>query len=106
MHLATSRLIYFSVSIIQVDVAQEMRGILVRIGRFQSLEVYYTKVHLKSIKQLWDEFESRQRTTKFQTNHSANTNEFQSNHSSVSFSTWLPSFYDELLLCLEQEWKW
>lgn len=22
------------------------------------------------------------------------------------FSSWLPSFYDELLLYLEQEWKW
>jgi conserved oligomeric Golgi complex subunit 7 len=26
--------------------------------------------------------------------------------SSLSFSSWLPSFYDETLLYLEQEWKW
>ncbi|GAB2273222.1 Regulator of nonsense transcripts 1-like protein [Dionaea muscipula] len=26
--------------------------------------------------------------------------------SMVSFSSWLPNFYDELLLYLEQEWKW
>lgn len=95
----------------KVEVAQEMRGILVRIGRFQSLEVYYTKVHLKSIKQLWDVFESRQRTNKLATEKNdgerlASLNEFQSNHSALSFLSWLPSFYDELLFYLEQEWKW
>jgi hypothetical protein len=24
----------------------------------------------------------------------------------LSFSSWLPNFYDETLLYLEQEWKW
>uniref|UniRef100_A0A803M3Y9 Conserved oligomeric Golgi complex subunit 7 n=1 Tax=Chenopodium quinoa TaxID=63459 RepID=A0A803M3Y9_CHEQI len=94
----------------KIEVAQEMRGILVRIGRFQSLEVYYTKVHLKSIKKLWDEFESRQRINKLATEKNDGqrlaSNEFQSNHSGLSFSKWLPSFYDELQLYLEQEWKW
>lgn len=88
-----------------------MRGILARIGRFQSLEVYYTKVHLKSIKSLWDVFESRQRPNKLPTDKNdgerlASTNEFQSNYSVLSFATWLPIFYDELLSYLEQEWKW
>ncbi|WJX34593.1 hypothetical protein P8452_22693 [Trifolium repens] len=32
--------------------------------------------------------------------------DFQSVSPTVSFSNWLPSFYDELLLYLEQEWKW
>ncbi|KAL2936530.1 Conserved oligomeric Golgi complex subunit 7 [Bienertia sinuspersici] len=95
----------------QVEVAQEMRGILVQIGRFQSLEVYYTKFHLKSLKKIWDEFESRQRANRLGTEKNdmgrlANVNEFQSSHSALSFSTWLPSFYDDLLLYLEQEWKW
>lgn len=95
----------------KVEVAQEMQRILVRIGRLQSLEVYYTKVHLKSIRQLWDEFESRQRINKLAAEKNdgeriISVNEFQSNHSALSFSTWLPSFYDELLLYLEQEWKW
>ncbi|XP_021769234.1 conserved oligomeric Golgi complex subunit 7-like [Chenopodium quinoa] len=94
----------------KIEVAQEMRGILVRIGRFQSLEVYYTKVHLKSIKKLWDEFESKQRINKLATEKNDGqrqaSNDFQSNHSGLSFSKWLPSFYDELQLYLEQEWKW
>ena len=33
--------------IMQVDVAQDLRGILIRIGRFKSLELHYSKVHLK-----------------------------------------------------------
>ncbi|XP_057524780.1 conserved oligomeric Golgi complex subunit 7 isoform X1 [Amaranthus tricolor] len=95
----------------KIEVAQEMRGILARIGRFQSLEVYYTKVHLKSIKSLWDVFESKQRANKLPTDKNdgerlASANEFQSNYSVLSFATWLPSFYDELLSYLEQEWKW
>lgn len=95
----------------KVDVAQEMRRILVRIGRFKSLEVYYTKVHIKHIKQLWDEFDSRLQTSKLATEKNngerlVSTTESQSNSLAVSFSSWLPSFYDELLLYLEQEWKW
>jgi len=97
--------------LMQVDIAQEMRGILVRIGRFRSLEVHYTKVHLKPMKQLWDEFESRQQGNKLAAERSdrerpASAFEFQSSSSAISFSSWLPSFYDELLLYLEQEWKW
>ncbi|GAV79125.1 COG7 domain-containing protein [Cephalotus follicularis] len=79
----------------KIDVAQDMRGILIRIRRFKSLEAHYTKVHLKSIKQLWDDFEAKQPI-----------NESQSYSSTISFFSWLPNFYDELLLYLEQEWKW
>lgn len=86
----------------QVDVAQDLRGILIRIGRFKSLESQYTKVHLKPITKLWGEFDSRQRANK-----SANDGgEVHLVAPSISFSSWLPSFYDELLLYLEQEWKW
>lgn len=97
--------------IMQVDVAQDLRGILIRIGRFKSLELHYSKVHLKSIKQLWEDFDSRQRTNKLSSERNeverlSSSNEFQSSSPSISFSSWLPSFYDELLLYLEQEWKW
>ncbi|OIW08788.1 hypothetical protein TanjilG_16369 [Lupinus angustifolius] len=85
----------------KVDAAQDLRGILIRIGRFKSLESQYTKVHLKPIKQLWDDFDSRDRANK-----SANESDFQSVSTALSFFSWLPSFYDELLLYLEQEWKW
>ncbi|XP_059450540.1 conserved oligomeric Golgi complex subunit 7 [Corylus avellana] len=95
----------------KVDVAQDLRGILIRIGRFKSLELHYSKVHLKSIKQLWEDFDSKQRANKLATERNeterlSSSNEFQSNSPSISFSSWLPSFYDELLLYLEQEWKW
>ncbi|XP_030934477.1 conserved oligomeric Golgi complex subunit 7 [Quercus lobata] len=95
----------------KVDVAQDLRGILIRIGRFKSLELHYSKVHLKSIKQLWEDFDSRQRTNKLSSERNeverlSSSNEFQSSSPSISFSSWLPSFYDELLLYLEQEWKW
>ncbi|XP_022736275.1 conserved oligomeric Golgi complex subunit 7 [Durio zibethinus] len=95
----------------KVDVAQDLRGILIRIGRFKSLELHYTKVHLKPIKQLWDDFDSKHRASKLanekiEIERLSNGNELQSSSPTVSFSSWLPSFYDELLLYLEQEWKW
>ncbi|XP_060189876.1 conserved oligomeric Golgi complex subunit 7 [Lycium barbarum] len=93
----------------KVDVAQEMRAILLRIGRFKSLELHYTKVHLKPIKRLWEDFDLRQQANKVaieksETDRQSNSQDFQL--STISFSSWLPSFYDELLLYLEQEWKW
>ncbi|KAK9291846.1 hypothetical protein L1049_019796 [Liquidambar formosana] len=95
----------------KVDVAQDLRGILIRIGRFKSLELHYTKVHLKPIKKLWDDFDSRQRANKLayeknEVERLSSSNDFQSSLPAISFSSWLPSFYDELLLFLEQEWKW
>lgn len=97
--------------IMQVDVAQDLRGILIRIGRFKSLELHYSKVHLKSIKKLWEDFDSKQRANRLASERNeveklSSSNEFQSSSPSISFSSWLPSFYDELLLYLEQEWKW
>ncbi|XP_016477839.2 conserved oligomeric Golgi complex subunit 7-like [Nicotiana tabacum] len=93
----------------KVDVAQEMRAILLRIGRFKSLELHYTKVHIKPIKRLWEDFDLRQQANKVaneksETERLSNAQDFHS--SMISFSSWLPNFYDELLLYLEQEWKW
>ncbi|MCL7046287.1 hypothetical protein MKW94_027037 [Papaver nudicaule] len=86
----------------KIDAVKDLRHILIRIGRFKSLEMNYTKIHLKPIKKLWDDFESRQRANKNEGDRLASISE----SSSVSFSSWLPSFYDETLLYLEQEWKW
>ncbi|KAL1362471.1 hypothetical protein AAHE18_03G083700 [Arachis hypogaea] len=36
----------------------------------------------------------------------SSSGDFQSALPTISFSSWLPNFYDELLLYLEQEWKW
>ncbi|CAI9092041.1 OLC1v1027184C1 [Oldenlandia corymbosa var. corymbosa] len=95
----------------KVDVAKDMRSILITIGRFKSLEVHYTKVHLKTIKKLWEEFDLRQQASKLANEKNEmqklpTSHNSQSNRSTFSFSSWLPSFYDELLLYLEQEWKW
>ncbi|KAL6530254.1 Golgi transport complex subunit 7 [Orobanche hederae] len=95
----------------KVNVAQEMRGILIRIGRFKSLESYYIKVHLKPIKKLWEDFDLRQQSNKLVTEKNevergSSSFDSQSSSSIMSFSRWLPSFYDDLLLYLEQEWKW
>lgn len=82
-----------------------------RIGRFKSLESYFTKVHIKPIKKLWEDFELRQQSSKL-ANEKNEVEQFsrgvdsQSNSPTISFARWLPSFYDELLLYLEQEWKW
>ncbi|RDX89592.1 Conserved oligomeric Golgi complex subunit 7 [Mucuna pruriens] len=95
----------------KVDAAQDLRGILIRIGRFKSLESQYIKVHLKPIKQLWEDFDSRERAPKSaseknEMERTSSGGDFQSVSPAVPFSSWLPSFYDELLLYLEQEWKW
>lgn len=87
-----------------------MRGILIRIGRFKSLELHYTKVHLKPLKKLWEDFEVRQQASKLARERNEveklSSHDYQSNSTRITFSNWLPSFYDELLLYLEQEWKW
>lgn len=85
---------------LKVDDVQGLRRILIRIGRFKSLELQYTKMHIKPLKILWEDFDSRQRTSKLEMEKHGD------NSTSVSFSSWLPSFYDEVLLYLEQEWKW
>lgn len=93
----------------KINVAQDLRGILIRIGRFKSLEMHYTKVHLKPIRHLWEDFDSRHQPSKAPRERNQvekRTNDVQSSLPAVSFSSWLPSFYDELLLYLEQEWKW
>ncbi|MED6173033.1 Golgi transport complex subunit 7 [Stylosanthes scabra] len=95
----------------KVDAAQDLRGILIRIGRFKSLESQYTKVHLKPIKKLWEGFDSKDRANKSANEKNemeriSSSGDFQSASPTISFSSWLPNFYDELLLYLEQEWKW
>ncbi|VAI92202.1 unnamed protein product [Triticum turgidum subsp. durum] len=84
----------------KIDAVQDLRGILTRIGRFKSLEVQYTKIHIKPLKKLWEDFDLKQRASR------AEVEKRGGEITSVSFSSWLPSFYDETLLYLEQEWKW
>ncbi|XP_077245073.1 conserved oligomeric Golgi complex component-related / COG complex component-like protein [Tasmannia lanceolata] len=82
----------------KVDAVQDFRQILIMIGRFKSVEMHYTKIHLKPILKLWEEFDSRQRANKLASE--------KHDGASLPFPSWLPNFYDEVLLYLEQEWKW
>ncbi|KAJ0964288.1 hypothetical protein J5N97_029410 [Dioscorea zingiberensis] len=94
----------------KVDAVQDLRQILIRIGRFKSLELQYTRMHMKPIKKLWEDYNSRLRASKLEIERHgerpSNLTDSSTKASSISFSSWLPSFYDELLLYLEQEWKW
>ncbi|KAK8934338.1 hypothetical protein KSP39_PZI014828 [Platanthera zijinensis] len=94
----------------KVEVVQDLRQILVRIGRYKSLELHYTRMHLKPLKKLWEVFESRQRANKLEMEkhgeRQSSIPNSTANASTISFNTWLPSFYDEFLVYLEQEWKW
>lgn len=80
---------------------QDLRGILIRIDRFKSLEVQYTKIHVKPLRKLWEDFDLKQRSSRVDIEKLGGES-----ISSLSFSSWLPNFYDEALLYLEQEWKW
>lgn len=93
----------------KVDAVQDYRQILDRIGRFKSLELHYTKIHLKPLKSLWDDFDSKYRTNKLasdKTGERLGSSISATTSGPPPFSSWLPSFYDEVLLYLEQEWKW
>ncbi|KAK9143070.1 hypothetical protein Syun_012470 [Stephania yunnanensis] len=85
----------------KVEMVRDLRQILIRIGRFKSLELHYTKINLKPIKKLWEGFDSRRKAERERL-----TSFNDSSHTVLSFSSWLPSFYDEVLLYLEEEWKW
>ncbi|MFS7899538.1 putative oligomeric Golgi complex subunit 7 protein [Helianthus anomalus] len=94
----------------KVNIAQDLREILIRIGRYKSLENHYTKVHLKFIRKLWEDYELKQRTKsgseRNQVESISSSHDYQPTLPTITFPSWLPSFYDELLLYLEQEWKW
>jgi len=85
----------------KVDAVQDLRGILIRIERFKSLEAQYTKIHVKPLKKLWEDFDLKQRASRLDMEKLGGES-----INGLSFSSWLPNFYDETLLYLEQEWKW
>ncbi|KAF8412995.1 hypothetical protein HHK36_000967 [Tetracentron sinense] len=106
-----NKLLVDALSNYKVDGVQDLRGILIRIGRFKSLEMHYTRVHLKPIKKLWEDFDLRQRANKLGSERHdverlSSLNESSSSLPTLPFASWLPGFYDEVLLYLEQEWKW
>lgn len=71
--------------------------------------MHYTKLNIKPIKKLWDEFDIKQHGNKI--GNDKQDSELTTMNSVIgaspqSFSSWLPNFYDEVLIYLEQEWKW
>ncbi|XP_020519649.1 conserved oligomeric Golgi complex subunit 7 isoform X2 [Amborella trichopoda] len=84
----------------KVDAVHDLWDILIRIGRFKSIELNYIKIHLKPIRNLWEGFEVRKGSDMLVTEKHVGEKNVS------SFSSWLPSFFDEVLLYLEQEWKW
>ncbi|BBN04234.1 conserved oligomeric Golgi complex subunit 7 [Marchantia polymorpha subsp. ruderalis] len=92
----------------KVDSTQGLRDILITIGRYSSLEQHYTRVRVRPLRRLWEEFESGKGGLPI--GKSATGVKLQTlagpNSVSVSFAEWLPKFYDEVLVQLEQELKW
>eukprot|EP00252_Welwitschia_mirabilis_P007981 TRINITY_DN19689_c0_g1_i1.p1 TRINITY_DN19689_c0_g1~~TRINITY_DN19689_c0_g1_i1.p1 ORF type:complete len:847 (-),score=167.14 TRINITY_DN19689_c0_g1_i1:101-2641(-) len=96
----------------KVEKAQELRNILIRIGRYKYLEQQYIKIRMKHLRQLWEEFDTGNQIigkgntdVRFSDRQSALLNTTGSGTYGL-FASWLPHFYDGLLLELEQEWKW
>ncbi|CAM6118369.1 unnamed protein product [Calypogeia fissa] len=93
----------------KVDSTQGLRDILIRIGRYSSLEQHYTRVRVKPLRRLWEEFESGKGglpVGKQSTNDKQPVTLIAQTDGSVSFLEWLPKFYDEVLVQFEQELKW
>eukprot|EP01018_Ginkgo_biloba_P014591 Gb_05711 [translate_table: standard] len=98
----------------KVDAAQGLRYILIRIGRYKYLEQQYTRIRMKPLRRLWEDFDSgKGGMTINRADNEKQVGDRQpesmgaiNNGPSRSFSSWLPHFYDEVLLALEQEWKW
>lgn len=100
----------------KVESTQGLRNILITIGRYKSLEQHYTRVRMRPLKRLWEEFESAKvgipLAKAAATDNSTGgdrrpaTMSTSANGSTTSFAEWLPHFYDEVLLVLEQELKW
>lgn len=51
-------------TISEVEVVQDLRGTLIGIGKFKSLELQYAKVHMKPVKKLWEDFDFKRRANK------------------------------------------
>ncbi|KAH7292646.1 hypothetical protein KP509_29G079000 [Ceratopteris richardii] len=99
----------------KVESTQSLYDILVTIGRYSSLEKQYTRVRLKPLRRVWEESDSGKGglalnklsiEEKPDDSRQASSLSVGDNNAQISFVDWLPHFYDEVLLYLEQEWKW
>ncbi|KAJ7562275.1 hypothetical protein O6H91_03G062100 [Diphasiastrum complanatum] len=92
-----------------------LRDIFITIGRYSSLEQQYSRVRMKPLRRLWEEFEAGKGPNAIgkpsigvtQGNERPLTGRGTPEDGSViSFLDWLPRFYDEVLLIFELEIKW
>lgn len=98
----------------KVEATQSLHDILVTIGRYTSLENQYTRVRLKPLRRVWEEYDSGKGGLSLNKlsidekpyDRQPPTSTLPIGDSRTSFVDWLPQFYDEVLLSLEQEWKW
>eukprot|EP00250_Pteridium_aquilinum_P011176 c19884_g1_i1 orf=304-2817(-) len=99
----------------KVEATQSLHDILVTIGHYSSLENQYTRVRLKPLRRVWEEYDSGKGglglnklsiDEKPDDRQASTLTLTASSDSRTSFVDWLPQFYDEVLISLEQEWKW
>ena len=99
----------------QVESTQGLRDILITVGRYKSLEQHYTRVRMRPLKRLWEDFEAAKAGIPLSKPAATDNNVggdrrpatmLSSANGSTSFAEWLPHYYDEVLLVLEQELKW
>eukprot|EP00850_Spirogloea_muscicola_P009387 SM000052S17779 [mRNA] locus=s52:718780:723671:+ [translate_table: standard] len=83
----------------KADTTQSLRDILMAIGRYDSLEQQYTRARVKPLKRLWEEVDQPAPS-------SAPEVEDDGRKPPLQFVHFLPHFYDEVLLSIEQEIKW
>eukprot|EP00850_Spirogloea_muscicola_P014912 SM000110S18919 [mRNA] locus=s110:433576:438452:+ [translate_table: standard] len=83
----------------KADTTQSLRDILMAIGRYDSLEQQYTRARVKPLKRLWEEVDQPAPS-------SAPEVEDDGRKPPMQFVHFLPHFYDEVLLSIEQEIKW
>ncbi|KAI5075080.1 hypothetical protein GOP47_0009156 [Adiantum capillus-veneris] len=99
----------------KLESTQNLHDILVMIGHYGALEKQYTRVRLKPLRRVWEECDSGKggltlnklaAEEKPDDSKQASSLTVADSNSRTSFVDWLPQFYDEVLLSLEQEWKW
>jgi hypothetical protein len=99
-----------------VESTQGLRDILITVGRYKSLEQHYTRVRMRPLKRMWEDFEAAKAGIPLAKPAATDntmggdrrpaTMSSSANGSTTSFAEWLPRYYDEVLLVLEQELKW
>eukprot|EP00249_Psilotum_nudum_P015430 c25323_g1_i1 orf=411-2639(+) len=99
----------------KVEESQALRSILITIAHYKFLEQQYTRVRLKPLRRMWEEFETGKGNIALSQSSRSEKKTGEKHSMAITvassgtptlFSDWLSQFYDEVLLAVEQEWKW